>query len=355
MTDKNSHGQTAYKTSARQFAAAALLVFSIYLIGRFGNVLFPFIAAYIAARIFRPAGVFISRKCRIPEKVGCAFFAVLICFSLFFTLGTLSEMLLTQLSEILSRLPEYIDEGAKLISGLYDLLPVHIFHKISGNNDLISNAVSEAASALAVFVSDFIKALPNGVFSVFAGLFAFIYLTADPSGAVDSIRTLIPENAFEKISGVFREIDGAVLLYLRNAITILFITFAELFIGLSIIGPPYPAALALIIAIVDALPVFGCGTVIVPWAIFEFIYGSSAKAIGLIVLLFILYVVRQILDTRLIGKMTGLHPFIALSGLYIGWSIGGIYGMLASPVILCCIESCNKNRRTADVQMYENN
>ena len=344
MVDKAAVGRHGKKNTARQLTAAAFLILSVYLIGRFGGVIFPFAAAYIAARIFRPAGVYISKKCRIPEKAGCAAFALLMCFALFFTAGTLSGMLLSQLSEIMARLPEYIDDASRLISGIYDMLPSRISRGLSGNGHLLPNAVNEVFSALTGFASEFIKSVPGGVFSTFAGLLAFIYLTADPIGAADSLRSLMPEELFLKVSNVFREIDGALLLYLRNAVIILFVTFAELFVGLSIIGSPYPAALALIIAIIDALPVLGCGTVLVPWALFELIYGSLPTAIGLLILLIVLYIVRQILDTRLIGKMTGVHPFIALMGLYIGWSIGGIYGMLAAPLLLSCIQSCGKNR-----------
>jgi predicted PurR-regulated permease PerM len=53
----------------------------------------------------------------------------------------------------------------------------------------------------------------------------------------------------------------------------------------------------------------------------------------------VIYLIRQFLDSRLIGRMTGVHPFVALACLYLGWRIGGIGGMIAAPVILCAVRS----------------
>ena len=90
------------------------------------------------------------------------------------------------------------------------------------------------------------------------------------------------------------------------------------------------------IAFVDALPLFGCGTVLIPWALWCFFTGEMVRGAGLLILLGVIYIVRQFLEPRVIGKMTGVHPFVALAAVYIGLKLGGIGGMIVAPIVLMC-------------------
>jgi predicted PurR-regulated permease PerM len=91
--------------------------------------------------------------------------------------------------------------------------------------------------------------------------------------------------------------------------------------------------LALIISLLDILPLIGVGTVILPWGIFQILFGSVAEGIGLIVLLIVHEVVRQFAEPKIVGKSLGLHPIISLVLLYVGYSLFGFAGLLLTPVV----------------------
>jgi len=243
---------------------------------------------------------------------------------------------------VIGNLPEYAEKASDLLGGLLDLLPFTVdsesrmFQMISGA--LTDTAASLGASA-ASFLGGIVGAVPGSVFSAVAGVFAFVYLTADPGGIAESLRSLLPAPVMRKTERIFGEVSGAVFLYLRTYLTIMTVTFFELSVGLTVIGVKYALAASLIIAVIDVLPVLGCGCVLVPWAVWEFLYGGTRRGIGLLILLGVIYLVRQLLDSRLIGRMTGVHPFAALVCLYLGWHIGGVGGMIAAPVILCAVRS----------------
>ena len=76
------------------------------------------------------------------------------------------------------------------------------------------------------------------------------------------------------------------------------ITFAEVFIVLSILRVKYSFLFALIIALIDAIPVFGTGTVLIPWAIYNLITGNFTLAISLLALYATCLVVRQFLEPK---------------------------------------------------------
>lgn len=322
--------------------AVLALIFAEFFMKYIGSSLLPFVLAYVASRLVRPLGVFLSRQCRVPEKAGCAVFAVLVCIGTVTGAALLSGVLASQLWDMIGNLPDYAEKAAELFGTLLDMLPFSVDSE-SRLRPMLSGALTDAAASLAssaaAFLGGIVGAVPGSVFSAVVTFFAFIYLTADPAGIADSIRELLPSGMIRKTERIFGEVSGAVFLYLRTYLTIMTVTFFELTVGLSVIGVNYALAAALIIAVIDVLPVLGCGCVLVPWAVWEFLYGEARRGLALLVLLGVIYLIRQFLDSRLIGRMTGVHPFVALACLYLGWRIGGIGGMIAAPIVLCAVRS----------------
>ena len=106
-----------------------------------------------------------------------------------------------------------------------------------------------------------------------------------------------------------------------------------LFIGLKIAGVNYVSLVALGIAFLDLLPVFGTGTVLIPWAVIKVIGGHYATAVILIALWGIGQLVRQLIQPKIVGESLGMPPIPTLFLLYIGWKISGVWGMiLAVPI-----------------------
>ena len=103
------------------------------------------------------------------------------------------------------------------------------------------------------------------------------------------------------------------------------------FMGLNV---EYPLLDALAIGFVDALPILGSGTVIIPWAIISAIDGNLNLAIGLVVLLIIITVIRQLAEPKVVSKQIGIHPIFTLIAMYTGFKAIGILGLLIGPIVL---------------------
>ena len=148
---------------------------------------------------------------------------------------------------------------------------------------------------------------------------------------------ILPEKYGERVSRMFRGASGAVFSYIRAYLLIMTVTFFELLIGLTAVGVSGALVASLAITLIDVLPVLGCGAVLVPWAVWSFVSGEAGRGIGMLVVFGVIYVVRQFLEPRLIGKMTGVHPFAVLAGMYIGLKLCGVGGMIGVPVALMCV------------------
>ena len=124
---------------------------------------------------------------------------------------------------------------------------------------------------------------------------------------------------------------------LRGYIIILLITCAELFIGFTILRLEYAFVLAMLIAIMDILPVVGTGTALIPWGVYQLIIGNVWMGLGLLVLYAAITVIRQIIEPKIIGKQVGLTPIVTLMAMYLGLQLFGIIGMVCLPILLIII------------------
>lgn len=311
-----------------------------------GAIVIPFAAAYIAAKLTRPAGILLSRACKVKEKAGCTVWGLLVCFAAGYALTHLSGRLWDQLRSVTERLPEYTADAVERVTIISDKVTAHLPFLHSGETSqlggIVTSAFREAASELggaaAGMLGSAVSGFPGGILSVFIAVIAFLYLVADMDSAGKSIRVvlhcLLSEEAAEKVIRTFGGFTEAMFAYLRAYMLLMLATFLELSVGFAVIGAQNPLALALVVALIDALPLLGCGVVIVPWALWCFLEGNLRRGIALLVIQAVVYLVRQFLEPKLIGRMTGVHPFVALIVLFAGLKIGGVAGMIAAPILL---------------------
>ena len=80
------------------------------------------------------------------------------------------------------------------------------------------------------------------------------------------------------------------------------------------------------IGILDALPIFGTGTVLLPWAVWSAVTGEWRQAGILAALYAVCYFVRQILEARMMGGQVGLSSLETLAAVYVGLELFGFFG-----------------------------
>ena len=98
------------------------------------------------------------------------------------------------------------------------------------------------------------------------------------------------------------------------------------------------AVSVLLTAVVDALPVLGAGTVLLPWALYEMLTGQVPLALGLAITYAAVTVLRSAIQAKLLGDQLGLHPLASLAAIYAGWTLCGVLGMLLFPILAICVK-----------------
>ena len=126
--------------------------------------------------------------------------------------------------------------------------------------------------------------------------------------------------------------------YLRTQGIIMILTTIVCTFGFFLLGNPYYILAGVGIGLLDALPVFGTGTVLLPWTIFCFLQGQWGRGMTVFGIYLICYFLREILEARLMGDEVGLTPLETLASIYIGLQLFGIFGFLLGPVGLLLVK-----------------
>ena len=99
--------------------------------------------------------------------------------------------------------------------------------------------------------------------------------------------------------------------------------------------------LAALTALVDALPVFGTGMVLVPWALGCLLLGELSRGLGLLIAWGVVSLVRSCIEAKLLGDQIGLDPLASLTAMYVGWRVWSVWGMLLFPILLVTLRQLN--------------
>ena len=312
-----------------------------------GIALLPPVAAYLLARLAAPSADAVSHAFHMKRKVGGAVYAVVLCLLIVWFAALLSGKLISELWSLLGELPEYVERTLDLFREISEKLPLdRLTDRLAGEeagdgfailSEMISQAAGEAGSMAAGALGSLVQGFPGGILALIVTAIGFIYLTADMDGARESFYSLLPDGVGERLAARIHPVTDAIFAYLRAYLLLLSVTFAELLIGLTVMRVKNALAVALVIAVIDILPVLGCGTVLIPWAVCAFLSGSGARGVGLLILHAVIWLVRQFLEPRVIGKMAGVHPFLALVTTYVGFRLCGIGGMILAPILLAAV------------------
>ncbi len=113
-------------------------------------------------------------------------------------------------------------------------------------------------------------------------------------------------------------------------------------LGLTLLKVRYALLIALLIAVIDILPFFGSGAVLVPWAIVTALGGDYARAIWFLVIWGVGQLFRQLIQPKIMGDSIGMEPIPTIILLFIGYKAAGVIGMLVAVPIGIIVVNMNE-------------
>lgn len=163
------------------------------------------------------------------------------------------------------------------------------------------------------------------------------------SNLLEKVRNWRKTTIFIKEAAVVTEaLKSLINVYFKVQGLIMLINSVVCIVGLFIIKNPYAVVIGIIIGIVDALPLFGTGVVLVPWAVIHLLMKNIFPAAVLITVYLITYFVREIMESKCMGDKLNISAFTMIMVIYVGFIVYGIMGFILGPLSYCIIKALIK-------------
>ena len=316
------------------------ILFFWVLIKFFLPVFLPFLISYALSLIISPFSAWLYKKTKIPKNIWAAFLIVLLSAAVSFLIWKLGGIIIKEAGDAANSLGEMLRDRDSTLNSILRKI-TDFFEKFS-KGGRTAGSVSEMLTATLAKISGWvtdgagvmISSAPSVVFSVVVTLISLFYFAMDSGKIRSDMEKYLPGKVTKRADEVTGICIRAAKRFLKAYLIIMAITFSELLVGFIIIGVKYAFLAALIVSVVDLLPILGTGTVLIPWAVILFLTGEGGKAVAMAALCAVMYIIRQMIEPKIVGNTAGVHPLLALASVYAGYRLSGIGGMIVGPLIL---------------------
>ena len=313
----------------------------------------PFFAAYGLALLLEPAARWICRKTtwkrkgktfRLPiEAVGGAellLILAIIGIGVYFGGCRLLEqvkLLIDSLPELTRSFDRWLTGNCRQMESLLHLKKGYIVLLVQDMIRQLGDTAKSAAMPYLMVSSVTVFKWAVSAMVIFLILFFATILTL---GKLDAIRSFQKRSLFhEEFELIHQKFSVFGKAFLRVQGLILLLTCIVCTVGLWLAGNPYYILLGTVIGLLDALPLLGTGTILLPWAVVELIGGRGSQALWLVGIYVVSYIIRQFLETKMMAKGIGLSALETLAALYVGLKLFGALGVILGPLAFMLIKA----------------
>ena len=318
--------------------AIAILLLAVFLLPRLLAFFAPFVVGWVIA--WMPVKFF-EEKMKIKRRAGSAVVIIAVIALIVLAIYGLISILVKEGMGLAQSLPEMLEEIQKdfyevgeRLERIYRTLPKGIQQNLDGLISQIQNYaggfLGKLSSPTLTAVGNFAKYLPTFFIGVIIALLSAYFFVADRKHINAWCCKHVPKSIQERYQLMKVSMLRAVGGYVKAQFKIEIWIYVLLVIGLWILQVRYVLLIALGIAFLDFLPIFGTGTVMVPWALIKILNGEYRFAIGLLIIWGVGQLLRQIIQPKIVGDSIGLSPLPTLFLLYLGYQFGGVIGMIVA-------------------------
>lgn len=304
----------------------------------------PFLAGYIIALIASPFVRFFEERLKIKRKAGTAVVVVAVIALVILAVYLIGAKLVQEIIGLSAALPDMwnsmeadLKQIGQNLDVFMDKLPIDVRNALSGAGEQLdsffADLVSRISTPTITAVGSFAKQLPNMIIAIIMCLLSAYFFVAERDYMIRFFRKHMPFSIRKRWDLLKRSLKRAVGGYFKAQLKIEVFVYIVLLIGLSVLGIEYAVVIAFGIAVLDFLPFFGTGAVMVPWAIVKFLSSDYKMTIGLLIIWGAGQLLRQVIQPKIVGDSIGMPPIPTLFMLYIGYKVAGVLGMIfAVPV-----------------------
>lgn len=345
-------GKNTYWTSVgKKIICFILIVLLILASLKIAVFYMPFLIAFILSLLMEPVIRKLMTKLKFSRKVSSIIVFIIVFGTILGLLIWGTVTIVSEATHLLSGFNEYYEKISFQIQNIINNLKFDSINISSEIKQMIQETLLSILQKASVFLQEFLvnlikffTSIPTIAIYVAVTLLSLYFICTDKIYMIDEIEHHLPEKWVKEIAIHLRQITKTLGGYLKAQLTLIFISFVISLIGLYImqfagLNVGFPLLIALGIGFVDALPILGSGTVMIPWAIISGLNGELTLGICIIVLLIIMSITRQFMEPKVISGNIGVHPIFTLIAMYTGFKLIGVIGMFVGPILLIILKN----------------
>ena len=347
----------AFSRKQKKAFLTAAVTAGVYLSFRYLlPLVFPFLAAYLMALFLRPSAAFLEKRLRIsfrgrtigiPIGVIGGVELILLCILLFVLLAAGGRRFMEELERFLEELPGRMEE-LSLLGGQFEQSAERFLHLPAGRLGQLfrGTGLQGGGQVKEILLPQLLqKSVPAAARIVRAVVVVVLFFIASILSLqeMDELRRRRFDSMFHReffLLGRRLAVTGSA--WLKTQSVIFLMTSSLSMLGLLLIGNPYYILGGIGIGVLDALPIFGTGTALVPWSILLLFKREWGHALILFGLYLLCYFLREFTEAHLMGKKMGLSPLETLQyrdrepSIFVGSGSGGTDGGLRCTRVSRC-------------------
>ncbi len=319
-----------------------IYVFIMYIL----ELISPFAFGYVIYLILRPIVNKLDKKFKVNRGVISIFSIFIFLFLVVGIISYLGKAVYEQ-AELFLMSKYYTDKIWDFLnSTIFNIKLFFTAYTQQFSENILNTIINSIYSATDTFVEyakavsfQIVKGLPKVIAIAIISVISAFFFLKDEEKITKYYNILFPDGFRVSINKIKNSTGLVAVGYVKAQIILSSITFLIAITGLSLLDNKYAVLLATLVAFFDMLPFFGAGFILWPTAVMTFINGSTTTAILTFVLYGVIFLTRQMLEPRTLGKQISLHPLFTLLGIFVGVKIFGVGGLIVGPLTVVLVKA----------------
>ncbi len=311
-------------------------------------IAFPFLLGLALALLAEPMVSFFCKTTKMPRGLAAGF-GVSMTFACIALLVLLVCAFLVRELSILAGIVPNLEQTARSGIGLLEnwLLGLTSYAP-DGVDSLLRQNVTElfsdgtallnrGAGYLLGLAGNLLSHIPDSALTLGTTVISGFMISAKLPKIKAWFSRLLPREKWKPLLDAIKRMKSAVTGWILAQCKLSGVTLLILSAGFTLLRIPYGLIWALGTCLLDAFPVLGTGTILIPWALIGFLQGNTPRAVGLLGIYTVITLIRSTLEPKLVGQHLGLDPLVTLICLYAGYKLWGLGGMILAPLLTVTI------------------
>jgi predicted PurR-regulated permease PerM len=319
-----------WTTTTKRVVVGALVATALLLVWHMGEIVVPFLWAFVLGYVLLPAVAFLERRVKMRRGYAALIVFVALLGTLLLALRLIVPLAVAQVRDVNHEVPSLLRNAQITLSqglnslGMGDLEPL-VFLPQAELTQNVARMVVPVATAISRFALELLICLV-----------ATFFVLRDAPRLFDGVRHLVPRDQRRDLMHITDQVNILIGRYIRGQLLLVAIMSSVTAVGLTILEVPYSIVLGFITGVLELIPFAGP---IAAGALASIIalghnpnpFGWSQFAyVGTVVVMYT--VLRHAEDyfviPLVIGRIVKLHPIVVIFSMLAGGSLLGLLGII---------------------------